>query len=93
MARAELQDFEGIVGDPVSLETGELSIDARIHEVGRLPSHGERQSFSVIFRSEAGPQLQQQIVRVRHENFENLDLFLVPLGPAGDGMDYEAVFN
>lgn len=93
MPSPQLEDFEAITGDPVSLEAGELSIAARIHEVGKLPSHGERQSFSVIFRSEAGPQLEQQIVRVRHEDFEELDLFLVPLGPAGDGMDYEAVFN
>jgi len=88
-----LQDFEEIVGDPVSLEAGEQAIEARVHEVDKLPSHGERQSFSVIFRSKPGPQLEQQIVRVRHDRFEALDLFLVPLGPAEDGMDYEAVFN
>lgn len=93
MSGPELQDFENVVGDPVSLEAGELSLAARIHEVSKLPSHGERQSFSVIFRSEPGPQFEQQIVRVRHDSLEALELFLVPLGPAGDGMDYEAVFN
>lgn len=93
MSGPELQDFEGIVGDQVSLEAGELAVEANVHEVGKLPSHGDRQSFSVVFRSEAGPQLEQQIVRVRHERLGELDLFLVPLGPAGDGMDYEAVFN
>ncbi|MBL38799.1 MAG: hypothetical protein CMP07_10375 [Xanthomonadales bacterium] len=93
MSGPELQDFEGIVGDQVSLEAGELAVEASVHEVGKLPSHGDRQSFSVVFRSEPGPQLEQQIVRVRHERLGELDLFLVPLGPAGDGMDYEAVFN
>lgn len=93
MAGHELQDFEEIVGDPVSLEAGELTVEASVQEVGRLPSHGDRQSFSVIFRSERGPQLEQQIVRVRHERLGALDLFLVPLGPAGAGTDYEAVFN
>lgn len=93
MPGPQREDFEEIVGDQVSLKTGELSVAARIHEVSRLPSHGERQSFSVIFRSDAGPQLEQQIVRVEHAGLEGLDLFLVPLGPAGEGMDYEAVFN
>jgi len=93
MSGPQFEDFDAIVGDPVSLEAGELSIAARVHEVSKLPSHGDRQSFSVIFRSEQGQQLEQQIVRVRHDSFKELDLFLVPLGPAGDGMDYEAVFN
>jgi hypothetical protein len=49
--------------------------------------------FSIIFRGPSGQSLPQRIYRLEHAQLGTLDLFLVPIGPDGVGMCYEAVFN
>jgi hypothetical protein len=46
-----------------------------------------------MFRGPTGPILPQRIYRLRHPVMGELDLFLVPIGPDGEGMRYEAVFT
>ena len=51
------------------------------------------ESFSLFFRGPRAPFFPQATYRLRHEKLEPLDIFLVPLGPEGEAMQYQAVFN
>lgn len=56
----------------------------------------QRQAFSCVFRGPEEGVLPQQIYPLKHEKLGELQLFLVPLGPAGKkdpGVLYEAVFT
>jgi hypothetical protein len=51
------------------------------------------ESFSLIFNGPLTPVLSQRIYNLSHESLGSLDIFLVPVGPEGESMQYEAVFN
>lgn len=72
------------VETPVALEL-ELS---EVHD----RSNAQLEQFSLIFTGPASPWLQQGTYTLLHPKMEELDLFLVPLGPREGRMVYEAVF-
>ena len=51
------------------------------------------ENFSLLFRGPLAPALPQCIHRLKHDTLGSVEIFLVPLGPDGQGMQYEAVFN
>jgi hypothetical protein len=51
------------------------------------------ENFSLFFRGPVAPFFPQAIYRLNHATLGTVDLFLVPVGPDGKGMQYEAVFN
>ncbi len=53
----------------------------------------ERQPFTLLFHAAREAHIPQAIYRVENENMEPFELFLVPVGPDGEGMAYEAVFT
>jgi hypothetical protein len=57
-------------------------------EAARLQRH----PFSLYFVGPKSYMLQQQIYRVTHEKIEPMDIFIVPVGQAGETYQYEAVF-
>jgi len=59
---------------------------------GAGPEGQRRQQFSLVFRGAAAPVLPQGTYRVTHPDLGDLDIFLVPIGPDADGMQYEAAF-
>ena len=52
-----------------------------------------QENFSLLFRGPLEPFFPQRIYHLKHESLGSLELFLVPIGPDGKGMQYEAVFN
>ena len=50
-------------------------------------------AFSVVFRGPVEPVVEQATHLIEIESAGEAALFIVPLGPDGDGMLYEAVFN
>ena len=50
-------------------------------------------TFSLVFRGPRDRALPQQIHRLKHAALGEIEIFLVPIGPDGVGMRYEAVFN
>ncbi|MGQ0591972.1 MAG: DUF6916 family protein [Gammaproteobacteria bacterium] len=52
-----------------------------------------RDPYSLVFRGPLSPILPQRIYQIRHDRMGDLDLFLVPIGPDGEGMRYEAIFT
>jgi hypothetical protein len=50
------------------------------------------ENFSLFFRGPEDRFLPQATYRLQHEKLGTMDMFLVPIGPDGTGMKYEAVF-
>jgi hypothetical protein len=91
------QTFDPLVNQPfqVALDPGSLSLDLiECKALGsRQPEEGEREPFSLVFQGPPAPALAQQIYAVTHSSIGNIEIFLVPLGPAKGGMKYEAIFT
>lgn len=78
--------LEGI--DPIELEM------VSVTELGEKFKPPARQPFSLHFLGPVSSQyLIQHIYRLEHEHMGALDLFIVPLGPEGGRMRYEAIFT
>ena len=61
-----------------------------IKEIGKT----ERQEiFSYFFQGPASIMLPQATYRLRHSQFGEIDLFLVPVAKNKDGFEYECAFN
>jgi hypothetical protein len=90
-----LEDFSACEGDVFHVVAGDGELEFRLARVDRLgdPRPGARAPFSVIFRGPTAPVLPQAIYRFAHPRFAALELFIVPIGPEGDAMQYEAVFT
>ncbi len=56
-------------------------------------ARGQRAPFSLFFRGPMRPIMPQRIYALEHPELGRFDLFLLPIGPDGTGMRYEAVFN
>lgn len=77
-------------------ETVELilaEVNPLVDHVGHDETKIRRQPFSLIFRGAHRFVLPQRIYSLEHPAFEALEIFLVPVGPDGQGMCYQAVFN
>ncbi len=88
--------FEALMGTPFRIHFGGADpLEVVLYEVARHEQHpGPRpQPFSAYFRGPYPPVLPQMIYKVEHDRLGAFELFLVPLGPDGQGMRYEAVFN
>jgi len=72
------------------------TVPLTLAEVSVYPDHEEgprRQPFSLIFHGAHRFVLPQRVYPIEHQNLAAMEIFLVPLGPDGQGMRYEAVFN
>ena len=73
------------------------SLDLELMECRRLASHpwgdDSRDPFSLTFRGPLAPVLPQRIYSLQNERMGELQIFLVPIGPDGTGMRYEAIFT
>lgn len=88
--------FEAHLGTPFRVHYGgESPLEVVLYEVKRHERHpGPRaEPFSAFFRGPRNSILPQRIYRVEHDRLGTLEIFLVPVGPDGQGMGYEAVFN
>ncbi|MGH8564406.1 MAG: DUF6916 family protein [Gammaproteobacteria bacterium] len=77
------------------LDDGRGTITMVLAEVTGLGhgAGGRRDPYSLVFRGPPAPILPQRIYRLRHHQMGDLELFLVPIGPDGEGMRYEAIFT
>jgi hypothetical protein len=84
------ETFRIIVDDERQLHVALTSVHPWGPEAGKGRS---RAPFSLIFHGAADSFLPQRIYRIENDNMEPMELFLVPIGPDQQGMQYEAVFT
>ena len=95
----QVTDFTPLIGHAFIIRgSGIDDLECTLIEANTLgapPPEGSeiRHSFSIILRGPDQPILAQQIARVSNEHLGDLEIFLVPLGPDGQGIRYEAVFT
>ncbi len=90
-------DFADHVGEEFDVpdaglvvELAEATESAEPGGVG--PDGRTRNQFSLVFTGPLETRLSQGTARLEHAELGELHLFLVPLGPRGDVMQYEAAF-
>jgi hypothetical protein len=69
------------------------TIDAELAEVSELLVSPRQERFSIYFRTANETFLGQGMRRLEHDQMEDFDLFLVPMGRDEAGTTYESVFN
>lgn len=92
------ETFAGHVGDTFTITAPDGdTIELTLAEVTLAPESygapGRRQPFSLTFHGPVSPYAPQATWALEHPELEGLHLFLVPLGPEGDTMRYQAVFT
>ncbi len=77
-----------------SFNVADAGQQLRLTEVTRSPVPGQK-GFSLIFEGLLEPVLTQRMYTLVHDAGLEVveDIFIVPIGPRGDVMRYEAVFN
>ena len=89
-------DFETLPDHRIEATLGDKSVILEITEVRALSPSVKRASspFAVTLRENgANKSLPQGNYTYRHPLHGSLELFTVPLGPDGNGMCYEIIFN
>ncbi len=92
------QGFAELIGSRFTIpieEGGELALT--LVEVNALGSREEGgrtvESFSLIFEGPPDLLLPQGTYSFSHAQLAELVIFVVPIGPRGDVLGYEAIFN
>lgn len=80
-------------GEPLPLALVEVQRVSYADDPAAIGPAGRREPFSLLFRGPRSPYAPQGTHRLEHDRLGTLDIFLVPLGPDGAGMRYEAVFT
>jgi hypothetical protein len=88
--------FESRVGERFRIRAQPGSeLAAELIEARSLGKAGRtgRAPFTLSFRTAEATVLPQRIYEVAHDEMGSYDIFLVPVGPDGKGMVYEAIFT
>ena len=97
IADVTVETFAGREGETFSIQFADATLDLTLASVERSPEPwgrtDMREPFSLAFDGPLEHVLPQQIWPLDHDEIGRLDVFLVPLGPAGDAARYEAVFT
>ena len=82
------QDFHVDLGQGAGFDLKLTAVNALGAESGY-----RRQPYSLLFAGPLTPLLPQATYPLRNESMGELGIFLVPLGPQGQTMRYEAIFT
>jgi uncharacterized protein DUF6916 len=93
-----IDDFSGRLGETftVPAEGGppiELELASATPGPGADSASERRAPFSLIFHGPLEPIMPQATYSLEHADLEGLAIFMVPIGPAGESMQYQAVFT
>ena len=92
-----LSQFQECLDDTFTIRFEEnVRLEATLSKVEKRGGDSEKQDrpFSIILKTQQkGEYYNQGIFMVSHPNLGDLSLFLTPIGPNEDGMQYEAIFG
>ncbi|WP_321503845.1 hypothetical protein [Breoghania sp.] len=92
LAALELRVFEPLIGETFRLSCDVGDMDLVLHEAQALgPSIRSRGAFALVFRAAPERPLSQQLYTIHHPALGNIQLLLIPIGPQGDALAYEAI--
>ena len=102
LEKLNVGSFEPLIGQKFEVSAGDQTYVFELVEVEKLQTSGRRrrsapaparEPFSIFFIGE--PLLPQATYPMKHAAFGDspLPIFIVPLGPAEGGYEYEAVFT
>lgn len=93
--RLRKEDFEPLVGQKIKVYKDESGSELEVKEVvaTRSPSPRATEPFRIVLRSRDGWVAAQGMFRIEHPTLGALELFAVPIGPDGEGLCYEIIFN
>jgi len=93
--RLRKEDFDSLIGQTLKATVGDASADLELAEATSLksPSPRETPPFRLILRSRENWRGPQGIYRIEHPSLGPIEMFIVPIGPDGQGLCYEALFN
>lgn len=94
LATATCENFVPQVGNTFSLFAANGQCDLMLKEAKISKySGGKRQSFSLIFSSPSGVNIEQGIYTIENGELGRIDLFLVPIGIENGCIQMQAVFT
>lgn len=96
LEKLQRSDFDKHLDQVFTLAAGEGELALRLVEaspMGQTAADAEREPFSLVFRGPSDVPLSQGVFEFKHPEFGPISLFLVPIGPDGEGLCYEVVFN
>ena len=88
--------FDGLVGQAFTISASDVLLESVLTECQvseHLQVDDGRVPFALIFRGPNDPVLNQGTYAVNHAELGEHSLFLVPVGPGKEGMQYQAVFS
>lgn len=91
-----VQAFLSLIGRDFAFRSGDQELSVTLQAAGEIGGHRGselRAPFRLEFVGPLNPIWSQGIYRVVGDGLPELDIFLVPIGPNGQGMRYEAIFN
>ena len=90
------EHFTGLLNAKFRIQGGAPDVELELIEAMNLGTgrRSRRDPFSLIFRGPGKVVFPQRIYRLHGDSLGTLEIFLVPIGPDGDGagMLYEAIF-
>lgn len=90
-------DFDPLVGSTFQLRLNAAEnlplVLTQVRVASQTPAAPQRRGFSLIFGSALPGHVPQHTYALEHPVLGALDLFIVPIGPNADGMQYQAVFG
>ncbi|MBR1205940.1 hypothetical protein JQ562_28135 [Bradyrhizobium sp. AUGA SZCCT0051] len=94
LAELHLDDFMPHRDAEFEMQTAEGVVALKLAKVEAAGNSGRPGgAFSLLFTTSKGAWLPQAIYPVRHPALGVIEIFLVPIGPLGDGNGYQAVFT
>ena len=90
------EDFQKCVNQTCQVHHESNSLELQLIECRKLsPSGrrgGRREPFALLFHGPKTPILPQRMYRFDFLQLGIVEIFIVPIGPDGSGMQYEAIF-
>ena len=97
IADVSVETFAGREGETFAIRFKDGTIELKLAAVEGMPEDwgrtDKRIPFSVVFEGPLEHVLPQRTWPLDHAELGRLEIFLVPLGPEGDAMRYQAVFT
>jgi hypothetical protein len=90
------ETFHPLRNSTFHLSAGDRGLElvlAQVNELHEGHDAASRRQFSLLFYGPLSPAWPQRTYEMSHPDLGTFDLFLVPLGPEGAAMRYEAVFT